>query len=103
MRRVHLRGHANILKRVLLHVGAFNLGLLMRALVGVGTPRSLQGRAAALLRRVWSLIRLPETLWAAIWTIWMMYPPSTSLGNLPAHHDDRPMALAVETVFTTGC
>ena len=30
MRRVHLRGHDNILKRVLLHAGAFNLGLLMR-------------------------------------------------------------------------
>ena len=39
MRRVHLRGHENILKRVLLQAGAANLGLLMRHLVGVGTPR----------------------------------------------------------------
>ena len=30
MRRVHLRGHPNILKRVLVHVSGFNLGLLMR-------------------------------------------------------------------------
>ena len=45
MRRTHLRGHANILKRVLEHVGGFNLGLVMRSLVGVGTPRSLQGHA----------------------------------------------------------
>src|SRR5882672_9302728 len=44
MRRVHLRGHDNILKRVLLHAGALNLGLLMRTLFGVGTPRGLQGR-----------------------------------------------------------
>ena len=44
MRRTHLRGHANILKRLLVHVGGFNLGLLMRTLVGVGTPRGLQGR-----------------------------------------------------------
>ncbi len=44
LRRVHLRGHANILKRVLIHTAALNLGLLMRTLVGVGTPRSLQGR-----------------------------------------------------------
>ena len=43
MRRTHLRGHANILKRVLVHAGGFNLGLVMRSLVGVGTPRSLQG------------------------------------------------------------
>ena len=43
MRRTHLRGHTNILKRLLVHVGGFNLGLLMRALVGVGKPRRLQG------------------------------------------------------------
>ena len=47
MRRVHLRGPPNILKRVLVHICGFNLGLLMRQLTGVGTPRSLQGRAAA--------------------------------------------------------
>ena len=39
MRRVHLRGHTNILKRLLIHAGGFNLGLLMRQLIGVGTPR----------------------------------------------------------------
>ena len=43
MRRTHLRGHTNILKRLPVHIGGFNLGLLMRSLVGVGTPRSLQG------------------------------------------------------------
>ncbi len=47
MRRVHLRGHPNILKRLLVHVCGFNLGLLLRQLTGIGTPRSLQGRAAA--------------------------------------------------------
>jgi transposase len=41
MRRVHLRGHTNILKRLLIHTGGFNLGLLMRRLIGVGTPRGL--------------------------------------------------------------
>ena len=30
LRCVHLRGHPNILKRVLVHTGGFNLGLLMR-------------------------------------------------------------------------
>jgi hypothetical protein len=63
MRRVDLRGHRNILKRVLLHTAALNLGLLMRIQFGVGTPRRLQGRVAALLRCPWSVIRLPETLW----------------------------------------
>ena len=49
LRRVHLRGHANILKRLLVQVCGLNLGLLMRRLTGVGTPRSLQGRAWALI------------------------------------------------------
>jgi transposase len=59
MRRTHLRGHANSLKRVLVHAGAFNLGLVMRALIGVGTPRGLQGRVAALLATLmtWILTR----------------------------------------------
>jgi len=46
MRRTHLRGHSNILKRLLIHVGAGNLGLLMRRLFGFGTPRALQDLAA---------------------------------------------------------
>ena len=49
MRRVHLRGHGNILKRLLLQVCGLNLGLLMRRQTGVGTPRGLQGRACALV------------------------------------------------------
>jgi transposase len=49
MRRTHLRGHENILKRLLVHAGACNLALWMRAAFGLGTPRGLQGRAAALI------------------------------------------------------
>jgi transposase len=44
MRRVFLRLRDNILKRYLVHVAAFNLSLVMRALIGVGTPRELRGR-----------------------------------------------------------
>ena len=47
MRRLHLRGRSNVLKRVYIHACGCNLGRLMRELVGVGTPRSLQGRASA--------------------------------------------------------
>jgi len=39
MRRTHLRGHENILKRQLVHVGAFNLSLILRKVLGAGTPR----------------------------------------------------------------
>jgi len=57
MRRTHLRGHDNILKRLLIHSGAFNLGLLIRQTLGIGTPRGLQGRFRVLLAqatRLWS-------------------------------------------------
>ena len=60
MRRTHLRGHGNILKRLLVHVTAGNLGLWMRTLTGIGTPRGLQGRLAAALAicfTVWVLLR----------------------------------------------
>ena len=46
MRRTHLRGHENILKRQLIHVGAFNLSLIFRSLIGAGTPRELRNRLA---------------------------------------------------------
>ena len=56
MRRVHLRGRENILKRVLIHLGGFNLALVMRQLLGKGTPRGLQGLSVdslVLLLRLW--------------------------------------------------
>jgi transposase len=56
MRRVYLRGHTNIRKRVLIHTAGFNLGLLMRQLIGVGTPRGLQGRLIAIVTTLWALI-----------------------------------------------
>jgi len=42
MRRIHLRQHDNIMKRLLIHVGAFNLSLLFREMIGAGTPRMLR-------------------------------------------------------------
>jgi transposase len=69
MRRLQLRGHANIRKRLLIHAGGFNLGLLMRQLIGVGTPRGLQGRLATalaallvLLRYLWVPAERPDRL-----------------------------------------
>ena len=54
--RNRLRGHPNILKRVLVHVAGLNLGLVIRQLVGNATPRGAMalGRALfALLRACW--------------------------------------------------
>ena len=48
MRRTWLRARANVAKRYLVHIAGHNLGLLMRALFGAGTPK-----AAADLRLFW--------------------------------------------------
>ena len=47
MRRAWLRGGENLKKRYLVHVAGYNLGLIMRLLVGAGTPREFLARAAA--------------------------------------------------------
>ena len=63
MRRTHLRGHANILKRLLIHVAGFNLSLVMRKVLGLGTARGMQGLAARMvsvwlrfLRMIWRIV-----------------------------------------------
>src|SRR5664279_3980456 len=56
MRRCHLRGRENILKRQLAHVSAFNLSLVMRQLLGAGTPRELKNRATGLVLKILGLV-----------------------------------------------
>ena len=63
MRRTHLRGHENILKRLLIHGGGFNLGLAMRQCLGLGKPRRLQGLAAAAM-----IVFI--AMWARLQAIW---------------------------------
>jgi transposase len=59
MRRCTLRGTKNILKRQLIHVGAFNISLVLRKMLGAGTPRELKNRALNLVLRLFaSLIGL---------------------------------------------
>lgn len=67
MRRTHLRGHTNILKRILIHVSGFNLGLIMRQLIGLGTPRGLQGRPAVVIATLLVLAGVIRRRLAAIW------------------------------------
>jgi transposase len=68
MRRTHLRGHRNILKRLLIHLGAFNLSLMMRQRTGKGTPRGWQGYSAetflALCRLGMAILAMVERLHA---------------------------------------
>ena len=69
MRRTHLRGHENILKRLLIHAGGFNLGLLVRSILGVGTPRGLQGRLAAVIAAVLVLVAVAQRRFTPLRTV----------------------------------
>jgi len=75
LRRVYLRGHCNILKRVLIHVAALNLALLMRVLSGVGTPRTLQGRLWALFSRLVILSRQLAAVYLPRWCACAIHQP----------------------------
>ena len=70
MRRTHLRGHPNILKRLLIHVAGFNLGLVMRSVFGIGKPRRLQDGLLAGIPGVFdsilSLLGRVGTLWVRL-------------------------------------
>jgi transposase len=58
MRRTWLRGRQNVHKRYLVHTAGYNLGLLMRALFGAGTPRE----AAAIRNAVLFVIQGADTI-----------------------------------------
>ena len=85
MRRVYLRGREKILKRLLIHMAGLNLGLLMRKVFGVGTPRSLQGRAAGLISRV-----------SALWRVWAAQAAAAALRGVIEQRMVRPFALQLE-------
>ena len=77
MRRTHLRGHRNIFKRLLIHIAAFNLSLILRRELGVGTPRRLQGRDRVFFC-FWLVWAAPEGLWTRY-----VHQPETS--EAPLH------------------
>ncbi len=99
MRRTHLRGHTNILKRVLIHASGFNLGLIMRQLIGFGTPRGLQGRAAVVIATLLVLLKVGRRWLAAIV---LQYPLLTVLWDRV-----RLRTLVIDSsaaaTCTTGC
>lgn len=77
-RRTRLRGRENVRKRYLLHVAAMNLALVMRSLLGSGTPRqeaeARKGRFALILV-LWAtvevigrvVVRVATFGWGAGW------------------------------------
>jgi transposase len=100
MRRCHLRGRDNILKRQLVHVGAFNLSLILRKLLGAGTPRELKNRAGQVFLRV---LRILLDLGKAVSRIPLSSTP-TGQQSKPSSHcrvpSRRPRFFSISA---TGC
>ncbi|MCA9717649.1 MAG: transposase [Myxococcales bacterium] len=106
MRRVHLRGQRNILKRLLIHVAGFNLGLLMRKLVGVGKPRALQGAYGLFSSAFFVLVATPHALWAPCVLLAWRWPTNDAFRMWSRSANERLPLLAVgwpAGTKTTGC
>src|SRR3981189_1214524 len=99
MRRTHLRGHTNILKRLLIHAGGFNLGLVMRHLIGSGTPRGLQDRLAPVIATLSSLMGATRH-WLAPISPWLPIMAAARPGATPTTTTGDS---SVVTTYTTGC
>jgi transposase len=100
LRRAHVRGHENVLKRLLVHAGAFNLGLWMRTIFGVGTPRSLQGRVVALDALIAAWLALIDNAIAAIWS---QHRDHTRSDSSSLQFSRRRIGPVKITICTTGC
>jgi transposase len=100
LRRVHLRRHPNILKRLLVHAAAFNLGLVMRQLLGRGTPRGLQGYEAALFL---TLLRLLGEVWTRKLALARYREDLQQSFSLSQPVNNAFLATTKTTTCTTGC
>ncbi len=100
MRRLHLRGRENVLKRQLIHVGAFNLSLIFRRMLGAGTPRELHNLQVELISAVLVLLVVRNSFGC------LSPCPSASSGHFgpPIHRRVRPCCRRpISEGFATGC
>jgi transposase len=96
MRRVHLRGKDNIAKRVLIHAAAFNLSLILRQTLRVGTARQAADLLAALC---FVFLRFTQ---AGNTAILSLGPPRPLARTLRKKNRRRCSPRQIETL-STGC
>jgi transposase len=94
MRRVHLRGKSNIAKRALIHAAAFNLSLILRQMMRVGTARQAADLFTALC---FALLRLTKAGKMALPLIGSSWPPA---GPVRMKHHCRCSARQTATLST---
>jgi hypothetical protein len=100
MRRCTLRGHENILKRLPIHIGAFNISLILRTMLGAGKPRELKNRAARLVLRLFEWLAGRDRPDGAIESRTTPILALTGAGRCgkPQHR-----LIRHSTTFATGC
>ena len=95
-RRAWVRGVMNVSKHHLMRAAACNLGIIMLALCGVGTPRTLQGGLGILFAALLSLV----------WLLYSVPPPRSASGAGYASDGfpiPAPAMLPPGAAFSTGC
>jgi transposase len=96
MRRVHLRGKDNIAKRAVIHAAAFNLSLILRRMLGVGTARQAADLFAALC---FAFLRLAGAEWKTSRPITPIKPLRPTRGD---NHHNR-CSRRQRATLSTGC
>jgi hypothetical protein len=95
-RRAWLRGVANVSKSHVMRAAACNLGIIMLALFGVGTPRTLQGGMGVLVVVLLSLV----------WYRYSLRGARSALGAISGAWSSPippPAVLRRGVAFSTGC
>lgn len=96
MRRVHLRGKNNIAKRALIHAAAFNLSLILRQMLRVGTARQA---ADLLIALCFAFLRLIQAANSALPPIGPRWPTARPTNRHCRHQSPSRQ----NTTLSTGC
>ena len=103
MRRAHLRGQENIRKRYLIQTAAFNLGIVMRSILGSGTPKGLRDRLMAVLRGCRDGSRAVVLFLAAIFSALLASCRSSTRSGQAAPPARIARSRSRRPPFSTGC
>jgi len=101
-RRTWLWGIEKVKKRYLVSALAHNLGVIMRRLFGIGTPRSLQAEGAVTEDGCFTclyILRVLKSIVAPRFHFWRTQRLPDAISSRPA----PPRRFAGNRVFSTGC
>jgi len=87
----------------LIHAGGFNLGLVMRQLIGVGTARGLQGHLVLVILMLVVLIGTLRRRFSTFSALGTSHRWLAAIGGAPTAPSTLGVNSAVTATCTTGC